>query len=111
LQSNAQDPMNRKESLIQLLNQSPNDIFLNYALAMELLSEGQASEAIAKLEWIRQNAPNYLATYYQLAALYQTCDRDKAIEVYHLGIALAKAQGNVKTEKELSSALELFEFE
>jgi tetratricopeptide (TPR) repeat protein len=103
--------MNRKESLIQLLEQTPNDIFLNYALAMELQSEGLVFEAIERLEWIRINAPDYLATYYQLAALYQTNDKGKAIEVYQQGIVLAKSQGNNKTEKELISALELFEFE
>lgn len=103
--------MNRKESLIQLLEQTPDDIFLNYALAMELQSEGLVFEAIERLEWIRKNDPDYLATYYQLAALYQTNDKEKAIEVYQQGIVLAKAQGNTKTEKELISALELFEFE
>ena len=103
--------MNRKDSLIKLLEASPNDLFLNYALAMEFVSEGQLEMAIERLEWIRQFDATYLATYYQLAALYQNYDKEKAIEIYHLGIALARSQGNQKTALELHSALEQFEFE
>ena len=103
--------MNRKDSLIKLLEATPNDLFLNYALAMELVSEGQLEQAIERLEWIRHADASYLATYYQLAALYQIYDKEKASEIYRLGIALAKSQGNHKTALELSSALEQFEFE
>lgn len=99
--------MDRKTQLITLLEQHPEDVFLHYALAMELVSEGHSAEAINKLEYIRGIQPDYLPLYYQLGGLYAAAsETEKAQAVYETGIELALATRNMKTASELRSALE-----
>ena len=103
--------MDRIDSIKQLLIQSPQDTFLNYALAMEYMSINQYQEAIKQLEWIRMHQVDYLPLYYQLAHLYEATDQnDQAIETYEQGIKIAVQQSDKKTELELKSALEELTF-
>ena len=99
--------MERLESLNKMLESNPDDLFLHYALAMEYLSAEEDILAAEKLEWIKSNAPEYLALYYQLAKLYEKMnEQEKAITIYELGIEVAKQQKETKTMNELRSALE-----
>lgn len=103
--------MSRLESIIQLLKQNPDDVFLHYAEAMEYISIADSNEAINKLEYIRLNYPNYLPLYYQLAKQYEIANKiEDAIAIYELGIELAFKNKEKKTELELRSALEELTF-
>lgn len=103
--------MDRIDTIKQLLTDNPNDIFLNYALAMEYMSLSDWNSAVIQLEWIRNNHPDYLPLYYQLAHVYEEIqDTDMAIEVYNQGIELASKISDKKTELELKSALEELTF-
>lgn len=103
--------MSRLESIIQLLKQSPDDVFLLYAEAMEYISEGNNNKAIDKLESIRIRFPDYLPLYYQLAKQYEQINQtDNAIQIYEIGIELAINKKEKKTELELRSALEELTF-
>jgi tetratricopeptide (TPR) repeat protein len=99
--------MNRLANLYKMLEIQPEDVFLNYALAMELISLNNYEESIHQLEWLQANQSDYLPTYYQLAAIYiETEQVDKAINIYKKGMDLAKVQNETKTFNELKSAYE-----
>ena len=105
------ESMDRIDTIKQLLSQNPNDIFLNYALAMEYMSISDWNSAIIQLEWIRNNQSDYLPLYYQLAHVYEEInDTDNAIVIYNEGINIAIKHSNKKTELELKSALEELTF-
>ena len=99
--------MDRLESLHKMLESSPDDLFLHYALAMEYMSAGEDVLALEKLEKIKTESPSYLAVYYQLAKLYEKLEEpEKSIEVYEQGIEVAREQNETKTMGELRSALD-----
>lgn len=103
--------MDRKSQLIKMLELQPDDVFLKYALAMELVSENKLNEAVAQLENILKDDPDYLAAYYQLAKLYESIEmNDKAISTYEKGMSLAEKCKDQKTYGELRSALEELTF-
>ncbi len=99
--------MDRVKSLQKMLETSPDDLFLHYALAMEYLSAGEDVLAMEKLEVIKTMSPSYLALYYQLAKIYEKMgEAEKAIDTYEQGIEVAREQNETKTMNELRSALE-----
>jgi predicted Zn-dependent protease len=98
--------MSRKQDILQLVAQEPNDDFLNYALAIEEESEGNYSEAIHILLNIKQRNASYLPLYLKLAQLYaNTNDTEKAIEAINEGIPIAQQLKNKRTEGELKELL------
>ena len=56
---------------------------------------------------IRENDPDYVATYYQLAKTLERAGRaDDAAETYRVGITVATRVGDNHTREELTTALE-----
>jgi len=103
-------PIDRLTQLQQLLEQEPDDPFLNYALALEYAARGEKSEAITRIENLLEKNPGYLGAYYQLGQLYEQTQQDeKAIAIYKKGVTLAQQQGNKKTLGELNEALWMLE--
>lgn len=103
--------MNRLEQLTIMLKENPEDVFLNYAIAMEHMSSGNNSDAIQKLQFVMALDRNYLPLYYQLAKLYELVgETDKAIETYENGMVIAGENDDRKTYGELRSALEELTF-
>jgi tetratricopeptide (TPR) repeat protein len=100
----------RLDQLLKMLEQEPEDDFLNHALAMEYLSANKIMEAISVFENLLRRNPGYLASYYQLGqALEKTGDIKKAIDAYRKGIEIATAQKNRKAQGELNEALWMLE--
>lgn len=96
----------RKDDIIQLLKDEPNDVFLNYALALEYISENNLSMAQQQLEKTLQLNPEYVPVYYQIGMLfYQLEDKEKAIEYLDKGLRLAQKNKHLKTIAEFQSAL------
>jgi len=103
--------MDRITQIEQLLAQSPTDVFLNYALAMEYLSVSDIQKTIAQLEKVKSIQVDYLPLYYQLAKAYEAnSDSDAAIKTYEEGILIAQQTNERKTLGELRSALEELTF-
>jgi Tfp pilus assembly protein PilF len=99
---------NRLEILRQFVEEEPQDSFNHYALATELLKTDKA-ESRQIFEYLLQNHPDYLATYYHLGALYVELGENHLSEkTYLLGIELANKLGNEKTLKELKGAYQMF---
>ena len=98
--------MSRKQDIIHLLANEPNDDFLNYALAIEEEAEGNYAAAIQVLLNIKQNNSNYLPLYLKLAQLYaSTSETKKAIEAINQGIPIAQQIKNKRAEGELKELL------
>lgn len=99
----------RLEILFKLLEKSPNDCFLKYAIAMEYQGKENYTSAIKIYEELYSSEPQFLATYYQYAKLLENNDPKKALKIYEDGISLAQEQNEHKTLNELRSAMEIFE--
>lgn len=96
----------RINQLFSLLEKTPQDVFLNYALAMEYISLEQYKEAAAALQKVKMIDSNYLALYYHLGkAQIQLGETESAAITLKQGIALASKQKDFKTKAELWFAL------
>lgn len=101
----------RIKKLQSYLEQSPDDCFLNHALALEYIKIGKEVEA--KEQFVKNLSfdVNYIATYYHLAKLLERLgDEDEAVKVYEQGMAIAKAQDDNHSFSELRSAYEELTF-
>jgi len=96
---------NRIEILKGYLADDPDDVFSNYALALEYMNSGENNPAIEMLERILEKDEHYLAAYYQLGKLYEGMARMKdAKMIYQKGIRIALNQKNQRTLNELQGA-------
>ena len=99
--------MDRIEKLKDLLLQEPGDPFLQHALALEYVKEGNDTEARKLFENVLNNNDQYLGSYYHLAKLLERNDEsDSAKQWYELGMLKAKEAGDQHTYNELRSAYE-----
>jgi Tfp pilus assembly protein PilF len=99
--------MNRIEILKGFLKENSNDSFSRYALALEYVKLAQNEDALREFEAVRNNDPDYVATYYQLGQLYQKLGRTHDAEkTYRTGITVAAKAGDEHTRSELEAALE-----
>ena len=99
--------MDRIERIKEFLKQSPNDSFLQHALALEHIKLGEESEARELFEIILQREPGYIGSYYHLAKLHErNNDTEQAIKVYEKGMEEAKKAGENQAYGELRSAYE-----
>jgi tetratricopeptide (TPR) repeat protein len=99
--------MDRIEQLKKFIEQSPNEPFPRYALALELKGKGEAAQAATELQALLDRAPDYLAAYLQLGMLLQTLSRaGDAREILAKGQELARRKGDTHTLGELTQALE-----
>jgi Tfp pilus assembly protein PilF len=97
----------RIEKLKAFLKDSPNDCFLNHALALEYVKVGDETKALQHFEKNLSYDPAYVATYYHLAKLLErTGAREKAISIYEEGMKQAKAAKDNHSYSELQSAYE-----
>jgi Tfp pilus assembly protein PilF len=99
--------MNRIEILKGFLEHEPRDSFSRYALALEYVKTGDIDSARREFEFVRNNDPDYVATYFQLAQLYRNQGmRHEAEKTYRTGITVATKIGDAHTKGELEEALE-----
>ena len=99
--------MNRIEILKGFLEHEPRDSFSRYALALEYVKTGEIDSARREFEFVRDNDPDYVATYFQLAQLYRNQGmRHEAEKTYRTGITVATKIGDAHTQGELEEALD-----
>src|SRR5690606_6202887 len=100
--------MTRIEQLRQFLKETPDDPFLHYALTMEYIKLGRHDEALENFEKLVEDYPDYLGTYYHFGKLLEKQgEKDRAANVYNLGINLARSKRNMHALGELQGALNL----
>ena len=97
----------RIEKIKSFLAQSPNDCFLNHALALEYIKLGDEALARTHFEINLKNDPTYVATYYHLGKLLERIqEQEQAIKIYETGMEQAKAAKDNHSYSELQGAYE-----
>ena len=99
--------MSRRVKLEQMLEKSPQDVFLNFGLAMELAKEGRTDDALARFDLVLQLDPSYLTAHFQkgstLIAAGRVPDARRALAA---GIAAANASGDLHAASEMQALLD-----
>lgn len=100
----------RMKQIQKMLDENPNDSFLQYAAALELQKSGDLDTAVKLMEDLLANDNRYLAAYYTLGKMYEAIsERENAAEIYKQGEELAKEQEDSKALTELGEALSALE--
>jgi Tfp pilus assembly protein PilF len=95
----------RIEKLMAFLKDSPKDLFLNHALALEYVKTGHDVEARERFEQNINTEPGYIATYYHLGKLLERAGQNpEAMVIYEKGMKAAKSAGDMHTYNELQGA-------
>ncbi len=103
--------MDRIEKLKDFLKASPQDSFIQHALALEYVKLGDEMAARQLFETILNRQPNYIGSYYHLAKLLERTGKvDDAIKVYEKGMEEAKKAGEDHAYSELRGAYEELTF-
>ena len=98
---------NRLIKLQDMLEESPNDIFLNYALAMEYKGLSQFNKTIEQFNKVLLLDENHVPTLYQLGVLLSDSnENDKAILILEKGLEIAKQQKDHKTANEFRTLID-----
>jgi tetratricopeptide (TPR) repeat protein len=99
--------MERVKKLLAYLNASPDDSFLQHALALEYIKDGKDGEARALFEKIVERDPLYIGTYYHLGKLLErNGDINAALHWYRKGMDAAKTLNSKKAYHELEAVWE-----
>ena len=99
--------MDRIEKLKEFLVASPDDSFVQHALALEYVKTGDDAEARKLFESLLKKDENYVGSYYHLAKLLErNNEKDEAIRWYEKGMLKAKECGNHHAYNELMAAYE-----
>lgn len=99
--------MDRISKLQEYLKTSPQDSFLQHALALEYIKMGNDNEAQRLFEGILSNDPKYVGSYYHLGKLLERSGKnDLAMEWYEKGMSAAKEVGDQHSYNELQMAYE-----
>ena len=97
--------MDRIEKLKEFLTSSPQDSFLQHALALEYVKLEKDEDARILFEEILNREPGYVGSYYHLGKLLErTGESEKAITIYEKGMAEAKKAGDNHSYNELHGA-------
>lgn len=99
--------MSRLETIRKIVEQSPNDPFPRYGLAMELKNAGQHEDALATFVELERRCPDYVAQYLMHANLLGDLKRaPDASAVLERGIKVARQAGNAHALGEMQQALD-----
>ena len=99
--------MDRINKLREYLETSPEENFLQHALALEYIKTGEDNEARKLFESILNTDATYVGSYYHLAKLLErTGENELAIQWYEKGMAAAKEAGDQHSYNELQAAYE-----
>lgn len=99
--------MSRKAKIEEMLEKSPDDVFLNFGLAMELAKEGDHDAALQRFDRTIELDADYAAAYFHKGnTLLQVSQTEAAKSVLQEGIAAAQRCGDTHAEKEMRELLE-----
>jgi tetratricopeptide (TPR) repeat protein len=102
---------NRKAKLIEMLEETPNDDFLNYALAMEELAVENLQSAVSCFQKCIEINPKHIPARFQMAKIEQSNgNHANAITLLNEGIELLSKTKDSKTLNEFRTLLDEIEF-
>jgi len=97
----------RIDAIRKLLESDPDDVFLNYSLAMECVAAERAEEALAAFEACRAIDPAYIPAYVEAGKCARTAGQlDAARELFQEGLKLALKAGDNHIADYLTQQLE-----
>lgn len=97
--------MDRIAMLTDILNESPDDAFARYGLAMEY-AKSDVNRAMQEFQTLFAKHPNYTAGYFMAAQTLAGAGRvDEAKAMLGKGIDTAKLSGNSHAESEMEAML------
>lgn len=83
--------MSRMAKIERMLQDDPNDVFLNFSLAMEYVKEHRPDDAARQFARVIDLDPDHVAAYYQQANLLVGMNRNQeAGDVLERGMAAAR---------------------
>ena len=96
----------RLQQIQEMLADDPNDPTLRYMLAMEYVSVGDDSRAVACFHELLAGAPDYVPAYMQAGrALVRQGKDDEARTIFERGIAVAQQKQDFHARDEMSGML------
>ncbi|MBY0585751.1 tetratricopeptide repeat protein [bacterium] len=96
----------RREKLQLMLKDNPQDAFLAYGLAIEILKEGDSAGAIEQFEKVIADHPDYQAAYFQLGQSLANLGRvDDARRTVEAGLLAARRIGDDHAAAEMEGFL------
>ena len=99
--------MSKLDTLRTYLAKSPDDSFLQHAMALEYIKLGNDAEAKILFESILATDPGYTGSYYHLGRLLERNGRmQEALIVYGEGMAACREAGETHAYNELQAAYE-----
>ena len=100
--------MPTREQLEVLLAEDPDDVFLNFGLAMELAKQEPPDPALGRFDRVLELDRDYCAAYYQKGRLLLGLERkDEARAVLTAGVAAARRCGDTHAATEMGELLSL----
>ncbi len=98
--------MSRLEKIRQMLQAEPRDVFLRYALAMELDSGGQFDESLTAYRDLMQDQPPHVPSFFRAGQLLVRMGRtDQAQAILQQGVRHALSQGDAHAAAEMNELL------
>ncbi|MCO5232804.1 MAG: hypothetical protein LC105_01095 [Chitinophagales bacterium] len=103
---------NKLEKLKVLLQERKEDVFTIFALAKELEKIGDIQSAQQYFYQIIDLNPDYIGVYYHLGKLLEyDSQENKALEIYKMGIDIAKKNNDFHALSELQNAFQNLQLE
>ena len=98
--------LSRLNHLNKLLEATPNDSFVLFAIAKEHEGAGDNVQSLSFYLRLKAVDPAYIGTYYHLGKLYERQeDFQNAILTYKQGIEISRQAGDRHAQSELQGAL------
>lgn len=100
---------NRKNIILEEINNEPSNPFNYYLLGLENIKEGNREEVTNIFEQLIINHSNYLPSYltYSIFLIENNIKLKQAEELLLKGIEIAKLQSNNKAQSELQALLDI----
>ena len=96
--------MPRREQIEKMLEREPRDVFLHFALAMEMIKTGESTQALQRLDRVLELDAAYVPAYYQKARLQLALgQRPDAAATVRAGVRAAQAAGDMHAAGELEA--------
>lgn len=96
----------RRRHLEEMLKEEPEDVFLNYALGLEHLADGDPSSAIAQFAHVTAMDPGNVAAWQQWAqTLANSGNTEEAIDKARKGLIMAQQRNDRKAAGELNELI------
>ncbi len=100
--------MSRLEQIEKMLATEPDDVFLNFGLAMEMAKDQDKGPALRQFDRVTGLDPDYSAAYYQKGRLLlESGSPEEARKTLTAGLEATKRIGDTHAASEMQDLLDL----